>query len=66
MQRSFFIKNDVVGIAKSLIGASLYSKVDGTLTGGIIIETEAYCESCDLAMQKHLVRRPSSIDVLKS
>ena len=66
MQRSFFINNDVVGIAKSLIGASLYSKIDGTLTGGTIIETEAYCESCDLAMQKHLVRRPSSIDVLKS
>ena len=45
MQRSFFIKNDVVGIAKSLIGASLYSKVDGTVTGGIIMETEAYCEA---------------------
>ncbi|WP_394223924.1 DNA-3-methyladenine glycosylase [Alteromonas gracilis] len=62
---SFFSGSDVVTIARSLIGKHLYSHVDGEVTGGIIIETEAYCERSDLAMKKHLKRRPSSIETLK-
>jgi len=62
---SFFSGSDVVAIARSLIGKHLYSHIDGALTGGIIIETEAYCEGRDLAMKKHIKRRPSSIETLK-
>ena len=65
MQRSFFTDSDVVNVAKSLIGCFLFSKVDGVLTGGTITETEAYRGHQDLAMEKHLLRRPSSITTLK-
>lgn len=42
IERSFFLKEDVVGIARALIGKYLFSNFDGQLTGGIISETEAY------------------------
>ena len=66
MQRSFFIQSDVVHVAKSLIGKFLVSNREGEVTGGMIVETEAYCEACDLAMQTHLQRRPSFLATLKS
>jgi len=65
MQLSFFTDSDVVNVARSLVGHFLFSNVDGLLTGGMVVETEAYCGRRDLAMQKHLVRRPSSIATLK-
>lgn len=65
MQLSFFTDNDVVNIARSLIGNFLFSRVGGVLAGGMITETEAYCGSRDLAMQKHLLRRPSSVATLE-
>ena len=39
---SFYLKEDVVAIAKSLLGKALFTSFNGTLTGGIITETEAY------------------------
>jgi len=42
LERSFFLKEDVVGIARELIGKYLFTNFDGHLTGGIISETEAY------------------------
>ena len=65
MQLSFFTDSDVVNIARSLVGNFLFSSVGGSLTGGMITETEAYCGERDLAMQKHLLRRPSSVTTLK-
>ncbi|WP_159578439.1 DNA-3-methyladenine glycosylase [Alteromonas sp. KUL106] len=65
MQLSFFTDSDVVNVARSLVGHFLFSNVDGLLTGGMVVETEAYCGRRDLAMQKHLIRRPSSIATLK-
>lgn len=65
IQLSFFTDSDVVNIARSLVGNFLFSKVGGKLTGGMITETEAYCGERDLAMQKHLLRRPSSIATLE-
>lgn len=38
----FYQRKNVVTIAKELLGKQLVSKVDGMLTGGIIVETEAY------------------------
>ena len=65
MQLSFFTDSDVVNVARSLVGNFLFSKVGGAFTGGMITETEAYCGQRDLAMQKHLLRRPSSVTTLK-
>lgn len=45
LDKTFYIKDDVVGIAKSLLGKVLYTQIDDRLTAGIIVETEAYHES---------------------
>src|SRR4051812_45462466 len=39
---SYYAHEDVVSIARSLLGKHLFTAVDGQLTGGIIVETEAY------------------------
>lgn len=38
----FFLRTDPVLIAKQLIGCQIYSRIGGELTGGRIVETEAY------------------------
>ncbi len=38
----FYREKDVVKIARSLLGKVLYTNVDGIITGGRIVETEAY------------------------
>ena len=39
---SFYLNSDVVAISKSLIGKYLFTCIDGVITGGFIVETEAY------------------------
>lgn len=39
---SFYLGSDVVSISKSLLGKYLFTCSDGLLTGGYIVETEAY------------------------
>lgn len=38
----FYRQDDVVQIARQLLGKHIYSLVDGNISGGIIVETEAY------------------------
>lgn len=42
LTESFYQRSDVVKIARELLGKVLFTKVDGLITGGIIVETEAY------------------------
>ena len=39
---SFYQQEDVISLAKQLLGKKLITFIDGELTGGIIVETEAY------------------------
>jgi DNA-3-methyladenine glycosylase len=39
---SFYLNTDVSHLAKSLIGKYLFTCIDGIITGGYIVETEAY------------------------
>jgi DNA-3-methyladenine glycosylase len=39
---SFYARKNVVKIARELLGKSLYTKIDGIITSGMIVETEAY------------------------
>ena len=39
---SFYQSDDVVALSEKLLGKYLFTCVDGELTGGIIVETEAY------------------------
>ena len=45
---------DVVKIARSLLGMSLCSTIEGVYTEGIIVETEAYSGRSDKACHAHL------------
>ena len=38
----FYLRDDVIRISKELLGKFLFSKSDGIITGGMIVETEAY------------------------
>src|ERR1700761_9208875 len=42
LPKSFYLGNDVVAISKDLLGKYLFTCIDGLLTGGYIVETEAY------------------------
>lgn len=42
LTNGFYQRKNVVTIAKELLGKQLVSMVDGVLTGGTIVETEAY------------------------
>lgn len=48
LPRSFYESRDVVSLAKQLLGKELYTEF-GSLTGGVIIETEAYAGINDRA-----------------
>ncbi len=39
---SFYLGSDVVQVSKALIGKYLFTYIDGVITGGYIVETEAY------------------------
>ncbi len=38
----FYLQEDVVGLARELLGKLLMTRISGTVTGGMISETEAY------------------------
>ena len=42
LEKDFYLRNDVVLVARDLLGKYLFSSASGALTGGIIVETEAY------------------------
>ncbi len=42
LPESYYQNQDVVALSRDLIGKYLYSNIDGRLTGGYIVETEAY------------------------
>lgn len=61
---SFYRNPDVVAIAKSLIGKTLYTAIDGRLTGGRIIETEAYAGITDRACHSYNNRRTPRTEIM--
>ncbi|NGX46743.1 MAG: putative 3-methyladenine DNA glycosylase [Chlamydiae bacterium] len=60
----FYQKTDVVFLAKSLLGKWLLSKIDGKLTGGMIIETEAYKGAEDKACHAYGGRRTKRTEIM--
>ncbi|WP_192823233.1 DNA-3-methyladenine glycosylase [Rufibacter sp. LB8] len=61
---SFYTRPDVVVIARELLGKSLFTNFDGVLTGGIIVETEAYSGTADAACHAHLGRRTKRTQIM--
>jgi DNA-3-methyladenine glycosylase len=42
LEPGFYERNNVVKIARELLGKALFTQVKGVISGGIIVETEAY------------------------
>lgn len=61
--RSFYLNENVVEVAKSLLGNVLFSSVNGVLTAGSIVETEAYCGRGDKACHAY-AKRTSRTEVM--
>lgn len=55
---SFYRRDDVISIAKELLGKVLFSNIDGVVTAGKIVETEAYCGRGDKACHANGKRTP--------
>jgi DNA-3-methyladenine glycosylase len=53
----FYLNGNVVQVARDLIGKVLYTRWNGELTAGMIVETEAYSHRDDKACHAHLQRR---------
>ncbi|GAB4229931.1 MAG: DNA-3-methyladenine glycosylase [Ekhidna sp.] len=58
LPRSFYERGDVVKIAKELLGMVLFTKIEGQLVAGRIVETEAYCGRGDKACHANNKRTP--------
>ena len=61
---SFYLRDDVVTIARELVGKALFSSIDGVFTGGIITETEAYRGPEDRASHAYNNRRTARTEVM--
>ena len=57
LPQSFYLDHDVVSVSKDLLGKYLFTCIDGELTGGIIVETEAYNGAADRASHAYGNRR---------
>ncbi|OKL39003.1 DNA-3-methyladenine glycosylase [Pontibacter flavimaris] len=66
LPKEFYTRPDVVQLAQELLGKHLYTCVDGILTGGMIVETEAYSGQNDRACHAHLNRRTSRTEIMYS
>ena len=66
LPRDFYLRDDVVLIARELLGKVLFSNFDGILTGGIIVETEAYAGVIDKASHAYGNRRTQRTEVMYS
>lgn len=65
LPREFYERSDVVQIARDLLGKWLFTKFEGEeLTGGMIIETEAYAGPDDRASHAYNNRRTKRTDIL--
>ncbi len=64
IDRSFYMDNDVLSVARKLIGKTLFSKVDGMVTSARISETEAYAGEKDKASHAYGGRRTSRTRVM--
>ena len=62
---SFYRRSDVVRIARELLGKYLLTRIDGkTITGGIIVETEAYAGISDRASHAFGGRRTKRTETM--
>lgn len=64
IDKGFYLREDVVQIARELLGKYLFTRFNGVLTGGIITETEAYAGETDRASHAWNGRRTARTEVM--
>jgi DNA-3-methyladenine glycosylase len=64
LTRDFYLGEDVVQIAKELLGKYLYTNFEGAITAGIICETEAYAGVTDRASHAFGGRRTDRTEIM--
>jgi DNA-3-methyladenine glycosylase len=57
LEQSFYLRNDVVSIARELLGKVVCTRINGKLTTALITETEAYAGVTDKASHAYGDRR---------
>lgn len=61
---SFYTNSDVVQVAHDLIGCKLCTNINGIVTGGIIVETEAYNGRTDRACHAYPNKRTPRTEIM--
>lgn len=61
---SFFAREDTLAISRELLGKYLFTEFEGKLTGGMIVETEAYLGEGDSACHASNGRRTTRTEVM--
>lgn len=61
---AFFDRDDVVEIARDLIGKYLFTEINGIRTGGLITETEAYAGETDRASHAWSGRKTARTEIM--
>ena len=62
--KDFYTRPDPVQISRELLGKYLFTNIDGILTGGVVVETEAYNGRTDKACHAHLGRRTKRTEIM--
>ena len=66
LKEEYYLNEDVVSLAKDLLGKILYTKIDDEITAGIIVETEAYFGVKDKASHAYGGRRTNRTETMYS
>ncbi|MGV3540943.1 MAG: DNA-3-methyladenine glycosylase [Rufibacter sp.] len=61
---AFYTRPNVVTIARDLLGKYFFTRFDGIITGGMVVETEAYSGTQDAACHAHLGRRTKRTEIM--
>jgi DNA-3-methyladenine glycosylase len=64
LKEKYYLNEDVVSLAKDLLGKILYTKIDNEITAGIIVETEAYFGIKDKASHAYGGRRTNETETM--
>jgi DNA-3-methyladenine glycosylase len=63
---SYYLNQDVIFLAKDLLGKVLFTQIDGQITAGVIVETEAYFGEIDKASHAYGGRRTNRTEIMYS
>lgn len=64
LSKSFYTQNNVVEIARQLLGKYLFTDFEGELCAGMIVETEAYSGAFDKACHAHFKKRTQRTEIM--